>query len=123
MQSTDALNNSIQQSFTITVSDTDPVTPVVTVNASNIATSTGADSVSIAASQTTGGNVTVGTVTTAPNSNGVLGNQAGYSLVAGTGSDSNSLFTIDPQTGQLDTTGPLVAGQTYTVRVRTPARS
>ena len=119
VQSTDALGNSIQQSFTITVGGTDPVTPTVGITPSNIASANGATGVTIAASQTTSGNVAVGTVTTTPGSAGILGNQATYSLVSGTGDGSNSLFTINSQTGQLETTGTLTANQTYTVRVRT----
>ncbi len=110
VQSTDPqTNQSIQQVFQITVSNTDPVTP--TVSLSNNTISTG--QTGVVASQ-------VGTLgTTGP----IVGSQVNYSLVSGAGDDNNSSFQIGTVTanGQstqvLETVGTLAPG-TYTVRVR-----
>ena len=107
MQSSDAQGNSVQQQFLITVSNTDPITPSVTISGSMPETS-------IAANQT-GAGAAVGTLATTAAAGGIEGSQINYSLVSGPGSDNNNLFQI--VNGQLETTGTLTAG-TYTVRVR-----
>jgi hypothetical protein len=108
LQSSDSLGNSVQQQFLITISNTDPITPSVTISGSSAGTS-------IAANQT-GAGAAVGTLATTAPAGGIEGSQINYSLVSDPGSpNNNNLFQI--VNGQLQTTGTLTAG-TYTVRVR-----
>ena len=112
VKSTDALLNYIEQSFTITVGNPDPVSPTVSISPSSSATAIDATDVSIVAGQTAAG-TSVGTLdTTGP----IIGPVVNYTLVSGTGSTDNGSFQI--VNGQLETTGKLTAGKTYTVRVR-----
>ncbi|MGA2255469.1 MAG: cadherin repeat domain-containing protein, partial [Thermoguttaceae bacterium] len=101
----DADGKFVEQQFLITVSDTDPITPTVSPS-----------SFSIAADQT-GAGAAVGTLTTTPAAGGVVGSEVNYTLVSGTGSTDNSSFMMGAN-GQLQTAGPLSAGTSYTVRVR-----
>jgi large repetitive protein len=99
VRSTDALGNFIDEPFQLTLANSDPVSPTLTLGNSSVASGQAAGTI-------------VGTLnTTGP----VLGSQVNYSLVSGTGSDDNSSFQI--VNGQLVTTGPLPAGS-YMVRVR-----
>ncbi|MGO9113601.1 MAG: beta strand repeat-containing protein, partial [Thermoguttaceae bacterium] len=112
VRSTDPQGEFIEQQFLITIGNTDPVTPTVSINPSSNDTSTSSTSVSIAANRTSAG-TSVGALST---SSSVLGAQVNYTLVSGTGSDDNSLFQI--VNGELETKGTLSANTTYTVRVR-----
>jgi hypothetical protein len=99
VRSTDAQGNFIDEPFQLTLNNTDPVSPTLTLGNTTVAHGQPA------------GTIVGDLSTTGP----VLGADVGYSLVSGTGSDNNSSFQI--VNGQLVTTGPLAAG-TYTVRVR-----
>jgi len=102
VRSTDVRGNSVEQQFLITLSNTDPITPTLTLSNNSIAAgSAGA---------------AVGAFSMAAATGGVLGSQVDYTLVPGTGSDDNSSFQIVGN--QLETSGALVSGRTYTVRVR-----
>ena len=99
VQSTDALGNSIQQQFTITVGS-DPIAATLSLSNNTAAAN---QSGAVVGSLTGGGTA--------------IGNTINYSLVnepAG-GTNNNSLFTIVGN--QLETLGPVAAG-TYNVRVR-----
>src|SRR5262249_36539023 len=99
VRSTDALGNSIEQQFTITVSNTDPVTPLI-----------GLTNSTVASGQPSG--PAVGTLSP---SGPVVPSQITYTLVSGVGSDDNSSFQIVDN--KLQTSGPLSSG-VHTVRVR-----
>ncbi len=119
VQSTDALLNSIQQTFTITVASSDPVSPVVSLAPANGGTANSSTSVSIAPDAGTGvvdAGTTVGTLSTAAASGGIVGSQVNYSLVSGTGDTNNSSFTIGAD-GQLEAAAGLAPGS-YSVLVQ-----
>ena len=101
LQSADGTGRSIDQQFVVTVSDTDPITPAVSINGST--TVTGA--------ATSG---SVGTLATTAPSGGAVGATVDYGLVPGSG--DNSQFKIVD--GQLEAVGTLTANTTYHVVVQ-----
>ena len=106
-QSPNSQGTSIQQQFVITVSDTDPITPTVSLDLSNP---------TVASNAAVG--TEVGSLSTSVPTGGALGSTVNYSLVPG--SDSNSLFQIVTVNGQpvLETNGTLTPNTTYNVLVQ-----
>ncbi len=105
VRSTDLQGKFIEQSFLITVSGTNPVTPIL-----------GLDNTFIPVGPS---NTTVGTLSTTAPSGGILPSQTSYSLVSGTGSTNNSSFQIVNANGtQLLKTASALSAGVYSVRVR-----
>ena len=111
LQSSDSQGNSVQQQFLITISNTDPITPSLSITP---AISIGGNP-AISASQTAKGPVTAGTLATTAATGGIEGSQINYSLVSGADSSGNGSFQIVGN--KLESNGTLNPG-TYTVRVR-----